>query len=82
MQRLLSKASRGMIFAGAVFVILSSTLFATAQETSPCAGDLVKFCGNVAPGGGRLLQCYEQLKNNMSRECVAWAEYMKANAAD
>ena len=52
---------------------------AVAQDR-PCAEDMAQYCGAITPGGGRLLECYEQQKRNMSRSCVAWAENLKSNA--
>ena len=48
----------------------------------PCADDMNKFCSGVTTGGGKLFDCYEQQKQNMSAQCVAWAEYLKKNAGD
>jgi hypothetical protein len=55
---------------------------AQAYDQRPCADDMAKFCGGVTPGGGRLLECYEQQKKNMSGQCISWAEYLKKNAGD
>ena len=43
----------------------------------PCADDMNKFCSGVTTGGGKLFDCYEQQKKNMSAECVSWAENLK-----
>jgi len=62
--------------------VMVQPAMAQAFEQRPCAEDMKKFCGGVTPGGGRLLQCYEQQKKNMSGQCVSWAEYLKKNATD
>ncbi len=54
---------------------------ALAADANPCADDFRKFCGDVTPGGGRLLACYEKQKDKLSPDCRAWAESAKSNAA-
>jgi hypothetical protein len=66
--------------AAAVSILMAAGLPASAQMDNPCAGDIAKFCSTVTPGGGRLLQCYEQNKSQMSTDCVGWVEVLKANA--
>jgi hypothetical protein len=48
----------------------------------PCADDMNKFCSGVTTGGGKLFDCYEQQKKNMSAQCVAWAENLKRTGGD
>ena len=69
----------GGTLAVAVLTLLLSDVPASGQVENLCADDLAKYCGDVEPGGGRLVQCYEQ--NKMSAGCIAWAEEAKANAA-
>lgn len=71
-----------VVFVGAVIMLLIASLSASAQTTSPCAKDLKEYCGTEAPGGGRLLRCYEEQKDKMSAGCRAWAERAKGNAAE
>ena len=52
---------------------------AQAYAQWPCADDMNKFCSGVTTGGGKLFECYEQQKKNMSARCVAWAENLKNN---
>ena len=72
--------SAGILVAGVLTLLLSNAP-AFGQAENPCTDDLAKYCGDVEPGGGRLVQCYEQNKNKMSAGCIAWAEAAKANAA-
>jgi hypothetical protein len=81
MKRSISAVSMVMIFAAAALVMLSPAVPAFAQQTNPCANDFKQYCGSVTPGGGRLVQCYEQNKNQMSGDCIGWMEGVKANAA-
>jgi len=48
----------------------------------PCADDMNKFCSGVTTGGGKLFDCYEQQKQNMSGQCVAWAENLKRTGGE
>jgi hypothetical protein len=41
----------------------------TAQERAACSADAKKLCANVAPGGGRLLDCLGQQKSKVSAAC-------------
>src|SRR5574340_950825 len=67
------------VFAVTILVVGVAS-YGTAEPERPCAEDLAKYCGGITPGGGRLLQCYEEQKKNMSPKCVSWAEYLKSNA--
>jgi len=61
-------------------IILLTVLSALGQTSSPCAEDFAKYCSDVTPGGGRLVQCYEAKKASMSEACKDWAERAKASA--
>lgn len=72
-----------ILSAVSMLVLMAVTASPTpAEQNRPCAEDMKKYCSSVSPGGGRLLQCYEQQKKNMSAECVAWAESLKKNAVE
>jgi len=81
MKRPVSTVSLVTAMTTAFFMLFSAGLPALAQEANPCDKDFAQFCSNVTPGGGRLVQCYEQNKDKMSGACRAWAEGAKANAA-
>jgi len=67
---------------GGVFILalLIAALPAFAQLERPCAKDLKEFCGDVSPGGGRLVRCYEEKKDKMSAACKVWADRAIASA--
>jgi hypothetical protein len=81
MKRSISAVSMVIVMTAAVLMPLSAALPAFAQEANPCAKDFAQYCSHITPGGGRLVQCYEQYKDSMSAACRAWAEGAKANAA-
>ncbi len=65
----------------AVMVMISSwggIAFADQQNMKanpfgggPCATDVKKFCKDVKPGEGRIMQCMQEHSNELSAECKA-----------
>jgi len=54
---------------------------AGAVPANPCSADAQKLCPNVAPGGGRMLECLHQHKSELSPECAKSMAAMKEQAA-
>ena len=81
MKRSYSSVSMVIAMMAAVVIPLAAAMPAFAEETNPCTKDLKQYCSHVTPGGGRLLQCYEQNKEKMSAACKDWAERAKTNAS-
>src|SRR6266849_2014838 len=50
---------------------------AFAQE-GPCAADVKKFCKDVQPGGGRIIQCMKQHDAELSQACKDHGQVVKA----
>jgi hypothetical protein len=42
---------------------------ATAYAANECRDDLAKFCSELKPGGGRLLQCLDKNDAKVSKRC-------------
>ncbi len=64
------------------FILFIAALPVFAQTiTTPCTNDLKQFCGDVTHGGGRLVSCYQQKKDQMSAACRVYADGAIANAA-
>jgi hypothetical protein len=62
-------------------MIVMASLPAFAQTiTTPCTNDRKQFCGDVTPGGGRLVACYKQNRDKMSIACQVYADGAIANA--
>jgi len=53
-------------FAGMVWCQTSS-----AAGTNPCAEDIAKFCPDVKPGGGAIIECLEKHENDLTEACRA-----------
>ncbi len=52
-------------------VILYSSLDAYAQESLICADDIAKFCKEIKPGGGRILNCLKVHEAELTVSCRA-----------
>jgi hypothetical protein len=52
-------------------VVLVTASPAFAQYDNPCAGDIERFCSNIQPGMGRIADCLEQNKDQLSPDCKA-----------
>ncbi len=62
------------LFATALFVLVLPAMpgFAAAAEPGGqkiCADEIEKFCRDVKPGGGRLLQCLREHDSQLSEAC-------------
>jgi hypothetical protein len=82
MNRSFFAVSAMTVTAVAFFMMLSTTLPAFALVINPCSNDFKRYCGDITPGGGRVIRCYEQNTDKVSASCRAWAEAAKANAAE
>jgi hypothetical protein len=82
MNRSIFAVSTMTVTAAAFFMMLLTALPAFALEINPCSDDFKQYCGDVTPGGGRMIRCYEQNKDKVSAACRAYAEAAKANAAE
>jgi hypothetical protein len=54
---------------------------ATAQQ-GPCADDLAKYCKDVQPGEGRILECLKTNKTSLSTKCSAYLQRVVQVAKD
>ena len=43
----------------------------------PCRADIEKFCSDVKPGGGRMVECLRQHQSALSPECKAHGKEMR-----
>lgn len=48
------------------------------QVREACQADYKAFCSGVQPGGGRILKCFEEHKEQLSKECVSALQEAKA----
>jgi Cysteine rich repeat len=55
-----------------IAVGLSSTAFAqrlTADQRAACRPDFKKFCGDIKPGGGGIMECLNGKHDQLSDDC-------------
>jgi len=56
-----------------VFILLSGFLYSSfpayAEESLICADDIEKYCKEIKPGGGRLLNCLKSHETELSVSC-------------
>jgi hypothetical protein len=81
MKRSIHMAPAKLMGISVILMIIMATLPVFAQTiTTPCTSDIKQFCGDVTPGGGRLVRCYQQNKDKMSAACQVYADGAIANA--
>lgn len=45
-----------------------------AQVAGPCAETVTKYCKDVVPGGGRIMKCLNDHRDDQSSACKDWLE--------
>lgn len=68
-----------MISAFLIMLSFSSVSLAKHHEghDGACKADVEKFCKDVKPGGGAIMKCLKEHKDQLSAECKAKGEKMK-----
>lgn len=51
------------------FLALTSSINASAADRSPCADDVARFCKDIKPGKGAVIDCLEQHENELTPAC-------------
>lgn len=71
------------LFCITVLALLPSYAFAEDKapppqaQARPCREDVKKFCGDVKPGGGAVMECLKAHEKELSSECKAQAQAWK-----
>jgi hypothetical protein len=55
-----------LVFAGACLLLLRASAYGQLRD---CAPDVERFCKGTPPGGGRLMQCLQGHKDDLSGGC-------------
>jgi Cysteine rich repeat len=45
-----------------------------AEVATPCSGTISKFCKDVIPGGGRIMNCLNDHRDDQSIACKDWVD--------
>ena len=53
---------------------IAADLPAEAQITGPCAETIAKYCKDVTPGGGRVMKCISDNRDDQSMACREWLD--------
>jgi hypothetical protein len=64
-----------------IFILLSGFLYSSfpayAEEPLICADDIEKYCKEIKPGGGRLLNCLKSHETELSVSCKGKIEELR-----
>ena len=65
--------------AAVVIAIVLAALQSPAQITTPCNETIAKYCKDVIPGGGRIMKCLNDHRDDQSIVCKDWIEEQQKN---
>ena len=72
-----------MFTVASLFLVLSpATTWAEKEPHGPCAADVEKFCKDVKPGEGRILNCLKEHEKDLSPACKEKDSEMKQMLGD
>ena len=57
-----------------LFTCIAASAPSYAQITGPCAETVTKYCKDVTPGGGRIMKCLNDHRDDQSMACRDWLE--------
>lgn len=60
--------------AAAVIAIVVAAQPSPAQTATPCNETIAKYCKDVIPGGGRIMKCLNDHRDDQSSACKDWLE--------
>jgi hypothetical protein len=67
--------SNRLLLAGAFLVLsIAISLQSEAQIAGPCAETVTKYCEDVTPGGGRIMKCLSDHRDDQSIACKDWLQ--------
>jgi hypothetical protein len=67
--------SERLLLAGAFLVLcVAMSLRSDAQIAGPCAETVTKYCSDVTPGGGRIMKCLSDHRDDQSMACRDWLQ--------
>jgi hypothetical protein len=57
-----------------IFISVVTSVPSEAQITGPCAETVTKYCKDVTPGGGRIMKCLNDHRDDQSMACRDWLQ--------
>ena len=71
-----AKRMSGTILFLAAFLLIcaAASLLSDAQTYGPCTETITKYCKDVTPGGGRVMKCLSDHRDDQSAACKDWLE--------
>jgi hypothetical protein len=63
-----------LLMMAVVIAYMIVSLPADAQFTGPCSDTVNKYCKDVTPGGGRIMQCLNDHRDDQSLKCRDWID--------
>jgi hypothetical protein len=66
---LLSRRTALFIIVSLLYGVLCFNSHTYAQESLICADDIEKYCKEIKPGGGRILECLKSHETELSESC-------------
>ena len=79
MPQVLAGIGKRLFLATIVLVMVVAAQPSPAQVQTPCNETIDKFCKDVIPGGGRIMKCLNDHRDDQSIACKDWiADQMKS----
>jgi hypothetical protein len=66
--------AKRLCLAVAVLCLVVAVQPASAQVQTPCNETIAKFCKDVIPGGGRIMKCLNDHRDDQSIACKDWVD--------
>ncbi len=66
------RSGRLLVAAAFVLACVTVSVQANAQIAGPCADTVAKYCKDVTPGGGRIMKCLDDHRDDQSIVCKDW----------
>ncbi len=66
------RLDRLLLAAAFTIVCVLASLQSYAQIAGPCAETVAKYCKDVTPGGGRIMKCLNDHRDDQSLVCKDW----------
>jgi hypothetical protein len=55
-------------------ILVAVPVLSEAQISGPCTETVTKYCKDVTPGGGRIMKCLNEHRDDQSMACRDWLE--------